>query len=69
MSNKELYQALVIAHRDATEQAERHSFLGREKALYGWSQERHVKYHEDHAMLALAAARFLHLRIMQIDPD
>jgi len=69
MEQEELYKALVVAHQDALEQVQRHLFLSKEAALYGWSQEKHVKYHEDVAMQAVSVVHFLYRRMMQINPD
>lgn len=65
----ELYRALCMAERDAREQANSHAEQVGQKSLFGWSQDKHDAYHRDHSEAARAAAKYLFVRMMQIDPD
>jgi len=69
MTETNLYRALYQAHRDAIEQAEYHVKKAQESPLNGWSVEKHLLYHTEHAREAEAAQKYLFYRMMQIDPD
>lgn len=67
---KDLMKSLSIVRRDAQKQAEYHAAKVGGKPLGGsWDQEKHDKYHQQHADEARQVANWLLIRQMQINPD
>lgn len=64
-----LYNALSLAHGDATrDQLEHLDALGK-PPMMGWDAEKWRQHHVEGAAAAEQAARWLFIRLMQIDPD
>lgn len=64
-----LYAALSLAHGEALRDALDHLEQAEKTPLPGWSEEKHRDYHKQAELAATQAARWLYIRLMQLDPN
>ena len=67
--NYELLRNIGAVAEDCLKQKRWHEAKLAEKPLFGWSAEKHQKYHQAAIDECEVVGRYLFIRQMQIDPD
>lgn len=65
----ELYKALNVVESDLRTEVAQHTELIGAKPFANWTQEKHDQYHRHYKIEAEQAIRWVHIRLMRIDPD